>query len=513
MPDIKYPKNSNSDTVFVEDGAQRTRAVKTVQPDGTIDYPTNPNSDSCYVTVDGEKQRALMVADISSAGTIEYPTNPNSTKGYVNINGTKQRVSFTANIAGGGSAPVIDELNVTPSTSTQVITAPTGTDGYSPVNVSAVDASIDANITAGNIKSGVTILGVTGNVVELNGETVSVTPTTSSQTITPTSPKNAITEVSVSAVTSSIDANIQAGNIKKDVTILGVTGSYEGGGGGSGLALELEVSGGKLQHSTTASSIIDLTGVTSLEYYVLNRAYQNNTAISGNFSFDVDTIQDYAMQNIFRNSSLDGAVHITVSTSCVTNGLYGAFSNSKITSIEIGGALNGGSCVYELAKDCTYLTSAKFLPNTTIGSSSSSSSCGQKMFMGCSLLANVDASGITTIGGSSSTSSSSGYNMFASCPLITTMTFTNLTTLYRNCCYKMFENCTNLASLYFPAITTTSFSGAVNQFNSMLVGVDNCTLHFPSNVQSVIEGLTGYSTTAPFGATAGTVLFDLPATS
>lgn len=33
-------------------------------------------------------------------------------------------------------------------------------------------------------------------------------------------------------ITSSIDSNIQAGNIKKDVTILGVTGTYEGSGGG-----------------------------------------------------------------------------------------------------------------------------------------------------------------------------------------------------------------------------------------------------------------------------------------
>ena len=33
-------------------------------------------------------------------------------------------------------------------------------------------------------------------------------------------------------VTSAIDSNIQAGNIKKDVTILGVTGTYEGSGGG-----------------------------------------------------------------------------------------------------------------------------------------------------------------------------------------------------------------------------------------------------------------------------------------
>jgi hypothetical protein len=47
----------------------------------------------------------------------------------------------------------------------------------------------------------------------------------------------------------------------------------------------------------------------------------------------------------------------------------------------------------------------------------------------------------------------------------------------------------------------------------MCSAIPNITLHFPSNVQSVIEGLDGYSATAPFGAVSGTVLFDLPATS
>ena len=59
----------------------------------------------------------------------------------------------------------------------------------------------------------------------LNGETVSITPSTSAQTITPSSGHNGITEVNVAAVTSSIDSNIQAENIKKDVSILGVTGT------------------------------------------------------------------------------------------------------------------------------------------------------------------------------------------------------------------------------------------------------------------------------------------------
>ena len=87
----------------------------------------------------------------------------------------------------------------------------------------------NTKILPGNIKSGVQVFDVEGTLVELQGETKSVTPTTSAQTITPSSGKNGITQVSVAAVTNSIDTNISAVNIKKDVTILGVTGTLEEG--------------------------------------------------------------------------------------------------------------------------------------------------------------------------------------------------------------------------------------------------------------------------------------------
>lgn len=64
---------------------------------------------------------------------------------------------------------------------------------------------------------------------DVEGEEITVTPTTSKQTKTPSKGHNAITKVTVNAVTSAIDENIVAGNIKKDVTILGVTGTHEGG--------------------------------------------------------------------------------------------------------------------------------------------------------------------------------------------------------------------------------------------------------------------------------------------
>ena len=59
---------------------------------------------------------------------------------------------------------------VNPSTSTQNVVPETGYNGLSKVTVNAVTAAIDSNIQAGNIKSGVSILGVTGTLVGDNYE-------------------------------------------------------------------------------------------------------------------------------------------------------------------------------------------------------------------------------------------------------------------------------------------------------------------------------------------------------
>lgn len=55
-----------------------------------------------------------------------------------------------------------------------------------------------------------------------------VSPTTSQQTVTADAGYDGLDEITVNGVTSAIDNNIQAGNIKKNTTILGVTGTYEG---------------------------------------------------------------------------------------------------------------------------------------------------------------------------------------------------------------------------------------------------------------------------------------------
>lgn len=134
---------------------------------------------------------------------------------------------YTAYIATGkveGTMVNNGPINITPTTSQQVIPV-----GYtSGGTVAAVTSAIDANIQAGNIKKDVTILGVTGTLETGSpSQAKSCDPSTSQQIIEPDS-GYLLSSVTVNAVTHYIDENIIAENIKKDVTILGITGSFEG---------------------------------------------------------------------------------------------------------------------------------------------------------------------------------------------------------------------------------------------------------------------------------------------
>lgn len=120
------------------------------------------------------------------------------------------------------------EKTVSASTSDVIVTPDDGFGGLSKVTVNAVTSSIDSDIKPENIKTGVNILGVSGNLPEFIPESIIVNPTTEQQTITPTPGKTAITNITVSPVTNEIDINIQPENIKVNKTILGVMGEYAG---------------------------------------------------------------------------------------------------------------------------------------------------------------------------------------------------------------------------------------------------------------------------------------------
>lgn len=121
-----------------------------------------------------------------------------------------------------------DKVTVTPSTSQQSITPSEGYDGMSEVEVLAVDSNIDEDIKPENIKSGVNILGVDGTLeYDKLQEEITVSPMTVDQIIYPDDDYDAVKKIKVDKVTSEIDSNIIPENIKKDVSILGVLGELE----------------------------------------------------------------------------------------------------------------------------------------------------------------------------------------------------------------------------------------------------------------------------------------------
>lgn len=88
---------------------------------------------------------------------------------------------------------------------------------------------------------------------------------------------------------------------------------------------------------------------------------------------------------------------------------------------------------------------------------------------------------------------------------ITTFTCESLKTIDGAGFGQAFRASSLSTDLRFPALKDIQSS----TFGGMLTNVSNQTVHFPSNMQTTVEALTGYPN---FGGTNTTVLFDLPAT-
>ena len=128
-------------------------------------------------------------------------------------------------------------------------------------------------------------------------------------------------------------------------------------------------------------------------------------------------------------------------------------------------------------------------------------------FESCTSLTSVNLSNLSIISGNNALS-----DAFYGCNNLTSVDLSNLSTISGDNAFRYaFNNCFNLKELSFPALTSESFGSNTNQFNSMLRGVTGCTVHFPSNLESVIGSWS--DVTSGFGGKNATVLFDLPATT
>ena len=216
-----YIKIENEDITVTQNGVYEASEEYTGLGTVTVQVDNVKNQQK---TVNPTKELQTIEADEGYTGLSRVTINPvtNSVDNNIQAGNIKSGVTILG-ITGDLIEANNTQVTVTPSTSQQTITPSGDYNGFSTVSVNAVDSSIDPNIIPSNIISGKEILGVQGSAIALNGAVLNVTPTATSQTFIPTVPNNGYIQVNVNG-----DNNLVSDNIVKDVTIFGVTGTYEG---------------------------------------------------------------------------------------------------------------------------------------------------------------------------------------------------------------------------------------------------------------------------------------------
>lgn len=401
--------------------------------------------------IDGNILPANIAQGVVILGVTGTAVLSNETSRNITTNGTySPEAPYT-----GFSSVVVDvkveheALDVTPTTSLQTFTAVDQYHGYSPVTVQAVTADIDSNIVAGNIKSGVTILGVTGTLTELKGQTktitangtytpdsgyngftsvtvnvntvknqdktitangtytpdagytgfgkvtvnintvnntnLTVTPKTTSQSFTPASPYTGYGNVTVNAVTSAIDSNITAANIKSGVKILGVTGTLQAAKVQASKTLTVGSSTATVTTITPdsgydgiASVKVDLTWIEN-QLKALNAGDADTTATLQTKTVTITA--DTATMDVTPDAGYDGLSKVTINMSAIIqkiNELKGAMVNSDLDDVLDGSATAFASdattireyvCYYYMDLKTVKLNNATYIGSCAFGNS------------------------------------------------------------------------------------------------------------------------------------------------
>ena len=198
--------------------------TQTVNPDSSYDALSSVTVEAISNTYIGSsvtKKSAATYTPGTSDQNIasgQYLNGTQTIKGDSNLTAANIKsgvkiFNVTGSYAGsssGGNTPNLQTKTVTPSESTQTVSPDSGYDGLSKVTVNAISSTyIGSDVTK---KNAATYIPKTTDQSIASGQYLSGTQTIKG------------------------DANLVAGNIKSGVSIFGVTGTYAGGGssGGSG---------------------------------------------------------------------------------------------------------------------------------------------------------------------------------------------------------------------------------------------------------------------------------------
>lgn len=251
-------------------------------------------------------------------------------------------------------------------------------------------------------------------------------------------------------------------------------------------------SGGKVYNTTVEELLgeIDDNGVLNPPAQPINVVFDGVTALGNNA----------LLHKFYNNIKIQSASFPDLVSATGSSCMYGCFYESTITNLDL-------SKLEEIGSNCLY--SVCYYSNLQTVDLSSLKTVGKNglynAFSG-TLVEEINFQSLEEIG------EKGLYECFSE-SYIQTANFTNLITLNSGSMQNAFYMCEYLEDVYFNSLKTTSFNNT-NAFYGMLsyTGTDTThTLHFPSNLESTIQGLGGYPR---FGGSNGYVVlaFDLPAT-
>lgn len=316
---------TTSQTIRPDSGYGGLSSVQiNAMPSGAVSAPTSISGSSATVST-GTNTLTL---------TKTISVTPNvSTAGYISAGtATNSSVSLTASITTKAAA------TITPTTSNQSIAAGTYLTGAQTIKG-------DSNLVAGNIKSGVTIFGVSGSYSgsgsspSLQAKT-GITPSTSSQTITPDSGYDGLSSVQINAMPS--------GTTTSPTSISGTSATVSTGTNTITLTKTISVTprvttAGYVSAGTAGNSSVSLTAsVTTKAAATITPGTSNQTIAAGTYITGTQTISgdaDLTAANIKKGVQIFGVTGTYTSDANATAANIASGKTAYVNGSKITGTL------------------------------------------------------------------------------------------------------------------------------------------------------------------------------